>query len=164
MASQDTPWSSKMFSSSRPPGDAEPQGTNWRTKSPEKTSQGGTRLPRVRKTRQLEALWLQRLMRTARAISSSSGMLCQSQSQRNRGRQVHRREGDMTQVMQGPINDTGEEPLCPRRRIPQNCPCHGCSPTKMIYLDFVFPSALDRFRRHLLPVAAGCLLHAAVFE
>ena len=63
---------------------------------------------------------------------------------------------DTTLVMQGPISNTSEEPFSPCRRIQQNCPCHGCSPTKQSYLDFVFPSVLERFRRHFLPVAAGC--------
>ena len=49
----------------------------------------------------------------------------------------------MTPVMQGPANDTGEEPLCPCQRIRQN------------WISW-FPSALERFRRHLLSVAAGC--------
>ena len=40
------------------------------------------------------------------------------------------------------------------------------SPTKQSYLDVVFPSALERCRRKLLPVAAGvrCLLHTAVSD
>ena len=51
---------------------------------------------------------------------------------------------------------TGEEPLCPCRRDRQNCPRHGCPSTEEGFLDFVFPSALKRFRRHLLTVPAGC--------
>ena len=54
-----------------------------------------------------------------------------------------------------PVDDTGEEPLGSCRRIRQNFPCHGCSPAKESYLNFVFPSVLERFRRHLLAVAAG---------
>ena len=57
---------------------------------------------------------------------------------------------DVAPVMEGSINDTSEEPLCPCRRVRQNCPCHGCSPAKKSNLNFMFPSALKRFRRHLL--------------
>ena len=35
-----------------------------------------------------------------------------------------KRVGGVAPVMQGPIDDTGEEPFCPCRRIWQNCPCH----------------------------------------
>ena len=62
--------------------------------------------------------------------------------------------GNMTPVMQSPISDTSED-FRPCRRIRQN-PCHGCSPTKQSYLDFVFPPALERIHRRLLPFAAGC--------
>ena len=63
---------------------------------------------------------------------------------------------DVTPVMHGPIDDTGEEPRCPCRRIWQNCPCHGCSPAKKSNLNFMLLSASERFRRHLLAVPAGC--------
>ena len=63
---------------------------------------------------------------------------------------------DVAPVMKGPVDDTGEEPLCLCRWIRQNWPCHGCSPTKKSYLDFVFPSALERFRQNLLIMPAGC--------
>ena len=38
-------------------------------------------------------------------------LLCQSRNLHGRGRQVHRPEGDVTPVMQGPVNDTGEKPF-----------------------------------------------------
>ena len=46
--------------------------------------------------------------------------------------------------MKGSINDTGV------------VPCHGCSPAKKSNLNFMLPSVLKRFRRHLLVVPAGC--------
>ena len=51
---------------------------------------------------------------------------------------------------------TSEEPLCPCRRIWQNCPCHGCFPAYKSNLSFMFPSALERVRRHLVAIPAGC--------
>ena len=38
----------------------------------------------------------------------------------------------------------------------KGCPCRGCSPPKKSNLNFMFPSALKRFRRHLLAILAGC--------
>ena len=48
------------------------------------------------------------------------------------------RGGDVTPVMQGPTDDTGEEPLCSCPRIWQKCPCHGCPPAWKGNLDFMF--------------------------
>ena len=64
--------------------------------------------------------------------------------------------GDMTPVMQGPVNDTGKEPCSPCKRVWQNCPCHGCSLELKRNLNFMVPSVLKRFRKHLLAVPAGC--------
>ena len=66
------------------------------------------------------------------------------------------KRGVVAPMMEGSINDTGEEPLCQCRRVRQNCPCHGCFPAKKSNLNLMFPSALKRFRRHLLAVPAGC--------
>ena len=68
--------------------------------------------------------------------------MCQSRSLHGRGRQVHSPEGDMTPVMQGPVNDTGEEPFSPSRRVWQNCPCHGRSPAQKSNLNIV-PTGSD---------------------
>ena len=95
-----------------------------------------------------EHSWREKRCRRHRLVS-----LRQSRSLRGRGLQFHRQEGPM---IQGSINDTGEQPLCPCRRVRQNCPCQGCSPAKKSNLNFMFPSALRRFRRHLLAVPAGC--------
>ena len=59
---------------------------------------------------------------------------------------------EMSPVMQGSMNDTGEESFRSRRWVWQDCPCHGCSPAKENYHDFVFPPVLKRFRR---PVPTG---------
>ena len=75
---------------------------------------------------------------------------------RRLGRQPPVKSRDVSTVVQGSVNDTGKEPLGPCSRVRQNCPCHGCSPAKESDLDFVFPSVLKRFRRHLLTVTAGC--------
>ena len=61
---------------------------------------------------------------------------------------------DVAPVMEGSTNDTGEEPLCPCRRLRQNCPIHGCSPAEKRNLNFMFPPALKRFRRHLIAIPA----------
>ena len=66
------------------------------------------------------------------------------------------KRGDVAPVMKGTVNDTGEEQLRPCRGVRPNCPCHGCSSAKKSKLNFMFPSALKRFRRHLLAVPAGC--------
>ena len=63
---------------------------------------------------------------------------------------------DAAPVVEGSINDTGEEPPCPWRRGRQNCPCHGSSAAKKSNLNLMSPSALERFSRHLLAVPAGC--------
>ena len=72
---------------------------------------------------------------------------------------------DVASMMKGSTNDTGEEPLCPSRGVRQNCPCHACSPAEKINLMFMFPSALQRLRRHLLAVSAGsyvcCILQCS---
>ena len=82
-------------------------------------------------------------------------LLCQSRSLRGRGLKFHRQEGVAT-VMQGPINDTGEEPVSPCPRVWQNCPCHGCSPAQKSKLNFMLPHALECFRRHLaVPTGSG---------
>ena len=68
---------------------------------------------------------------------------------------------DVAPVMKGSINDTGEEPLCPKLPVS----CHGCSLAKKSNLMFMFPSALKRFRRHLLSIPAGsyvcCMLQGS---
>ena len=63
---------------------------------------------------------------------------------------------NMATVFQSSVNDTSKEPLCSSWRVRQNCPCHGCSLAKESFLDFEFPSVLERFRRYQLADAAGC--------
>ena len=40
------------------------------------------------------------------------------------------KRGDMSPVVQGSVDDACEEPLCPCRRIRENCASHGCFPRR----------------------------------
>ena len=66
------------------------------------------------------------------------------------------KRGGVAPVMKGTLNDPGEEPLRTCQRVRKNYPWHGCSSSEKSNLNFMFPSALKRFRRHLLAVPAGC--------
>ena len=80
-------------------------------------------------------------------------LLCQSQGRQGRGRRAHRQErGHCPQWCR--VDDACEEPLCPCRRIRENCASHGCRPAQESDLDFVFRPAMKGFRRQV-PVSTG---------
>ena len=65
------------------------------------------------------------------------------------------KSGDMSSVVQGSVDDACEEPLCPCRRIRENCASHGCPSAWNSDLNFVFQFVMQEFRRPVLPVATG---------
>ena len=64
-----------------------------------------------------------RLARGATSSSSSGVAVSVSESTWSWSTMPPFKEENVAPVMKGSINDTGEEPLCPCRRVRQNCPC-----------------------------------------
>ena len=62
------------------------------------------------------------------------------------------------------VCEAGEKPFCSCSWVGEDCP-HGCPSFEEGYLDFMHPSVVDGFDRHLLSVAArrgvGCILQGS---
>ena len=116
MASQDTPWSSKIFLCSRSPGDAETRGHKKQIVSRshlENSSQGGSEVFREGRSGQLEASKLQRFEKLTGEGGDTwygyvgSGVCVVVIANATVDKK------DMAPVMQSSVNDTGQQPLGP---------------------------------------------------